>query len=223
MPTLQIITGVDTEILSSQPTFNFGTGVTIRAGTNVNGIQVRRFFVQPDLSALLALPGITITSAILTLFCNGELSTTDYVVSCYRMLMQWYAGVQNGAAPGAADGSTWNQRNANTGAPLAWGIGGAQSGVDYNSTPIASTPIAGLGQFSDWDITSYVQGVYASTFTDLGLIFVNDSQAVNSSNKGFDSYQGATPAQRPILNITYTMPGLLPKLMQYGQFSGGTL
>lgn len=223
MPQLTIQSGTDTEILSSQTANNFGTNTLFRAGLNATGVQLRRGLLLPDLSALMALQSVTITNVIIRLFGQSELIATDFNIQCRRALRQWYAGVQNGAPPGAADGSTWAQRNANTGAPLAWGAAGGQSGTDYAASPSSTVSFTGLGTYFDFDITPDAQAIYAGTLTNFGWWFTNASEGTVNSNKGFSSFQAANSAEWPQVIVTYTVPGLLPKLMQYGQFSGGTL
>lgn len=226
MPVLTIQSGFDTTILSTQTANNFGAQDRFQAGRSAAGGQVRRSMYQPDLTALLAISGATISSAIVELFCLAEVGVNDFNVMAHLALRQWYEGVQNGNPPGAADGSTWAQRNANTGTPLAWGSAGGLAGTDFATVASATTLITGTGVSFQWDVTTDVQNTYAAggvNFWGWWFKMSTTDEGTASSNKAFTSFQHATSSNWPKLIVTYTAPGLLPKLMQYGQYSGGTL
>jgi len=195
--------GIDTTIYEFTPTINYGVTVTFTAGKSAIGNRLR-LLLQDDLSLVPA--GAIISSAVRTLYCTFEGVTTDYNVSLHRGLTQWYEGIRDGATPDATNGSTWNQRNANTGAPLAWGAAGGLSGTDYTGLATVTTSITGALASFDFDITADVVAWLANPAINFGNWGLGD-EATNNSYKQFASSDNATAANRPKLVIIYTLPG----------------
>ena len=148
--------------------------------------------------------GATISSAILTLYCESETSTTDYAVGVHRALTQWFEGAQNGGTPGPGENaSVWNLRNYNGAVAWAGGAGGG-SGSDYAAIATASTLITQTGITFDWNVLTDVQAWYAGTATNYGWWLKNVDEVTNNTLKRFTLSDGAS--NRPKLTITYTVP-----------------
>lgn len=190
-------TGGDTYIDSSIPSNNFGATGVLRVG--IIGAVVCRGLVRFDLSSLPA--GAAVSSAILTLYCAGEDSSTDRAISVTRALTQWYEGIRDQAVP-AENGSTWTQRNDFFN--VNWGAStpGGQSGVDYASPASGgSVVITGASTAFSWTVTSDVQ-LWASGTTNNGwwlMALTTDTD----SRKHFANFEGGG-LNAPKLVITYT-------------------
>lgn len=229
MPTLLLTTGIDTTILSTQTGNNFGISPSIAAGRSSAGSQIRRSMVRPDIAALLAIPGATITSAILRLWCTVQLSPTGLDVMAHLALTEWYEGNQNGGSlPAGIDGSTWARRNGNPSNLINWtGGSGGGAGSDYATVASDTVSVDNINTFFNWDVTTDILAAYAAGGVGYYGWWLKQpalNEGTNGTNKTFASYQFASSTEWPLLTVEYTVGGgLLPVLMQYGQYSGGTL
>jgi hypothetical protein len=191
--------GKDTLIYYPSPNNNYGLATTIQVGVSA-ATQVLRGLIQPSIAGLPA--DQVIEGAYLSLYCTVEASTTDYDVTAYKMLVSWFEGAQSAGAPGAADGSTWNHRNANTGGQVTWGAAGCQSGVDYYATPSGSVTVPNTGQYYNIYVTDDVAAGYADPGSYNGWILLGD-ETTTSTRRNFASSSGSA-AQRPKLVVTHS-------------------
>lgn len=192
--------GIDTYIQSGASAGNnYGVATTIQVAGDFGGSTIRKGLIKFDFSSIPA--GATIVSALLTLNLSSELSAAvDPVITFNRSLVAFFEGVNNGSTPGAGvDGSTYSLRNANGSVAWAGGAGGA-AGSDYASSPTASQTINGTGLYT-WDVAADVQ-LFVNGTTNNGWWVINTSAATNNS-KTFTSSDGATPADRPQIVVTY--------------------
>lgn len=227
MTTLLLTTGIDTSILSTQTGQNFGIADRFQAGRSTAGGQIRRGLIKPDITDLLTIANATITAADLRLYMPNQLSVIGRNVMVHRALNQFFEGNQNGAGmPAGVDGSTYGHRNGNPSGLVVWtGGGGGGAGSDYATVATDTVFVDTALVYYTWNVLADVQAAYAGTITYYGwwVKQIASDEGANSSNKAFASYQFATSPERPLLTVEYTVAGLLPKLMQYGQYSGGTL
>lgn len=207
-PTIETIqpdetAGIDTMLFVSNPTFNYGINASIQVGRN-GATGVLRGLLAFSLSTIPA--SALVSSAILSLFCYTEDSTTNYNVSAHRALTQWFEGAKTGSAPDAGqDGSTWNLRNANGAVTWAGGAGGA-GGSDWVAVATATTAITAPNNSFAWNVTADVIAWLSGT-SNYGWWLINASEATTNSNKYFASSANTTAANRPKLVITYTVGG----------------
>lgn len=198
--TLTLYPDADTQLRKVAPTYNYGTAVNLRAGSE--GSNDARGLIYPNISTIPA--GATITAAVLTLYCNSEAATPNQTVGVYRALTQWWEGVKFAAAPDALqDGSTWNLRNAN--GSVAWGAAGGQSGTDYAATATASTTITAPSAYYDWNVLADINAWYLGAAINYGWWLIEPSVGEVDSQKVFSSSDHGTSNQRPYLTITYEL------------------
>lgn len=194
-------TGIDNFINHQANTNNNGTNIAIVVGT-ATANRPRRGIMLWDVSAVTA--GSTINSAILTLVCSAEASTTDYDVQVHRGKVVTYEGAQSNAAPAVGeDASIWNYRNANGSVAWTGGAGGA-AGTEFETTATASTTITGTGTFT-WDITADV-AAWVGGATNYGIWLVSSDEASANTSKTFRSSSYTTADDRPKLVIDWTAP-----------------
>jgi hypothetical protein len=195
--------GIDAYINAGTPTGNYGVTTTMNVGGSGVAAAARGLLMF-DISSLPV--GATINSAILTLYCESEINTTNRTVGVHRALTQWVEGVGNNATPGAGvDGSTWNLRNHNGSVAWAGGAGGA-SGSDWTASATDSEVITGPSTAFDFDVLIDVQAWYDGSASNFGWWLINTSEGTNTI-KRFTSSDGATADNRPKLVIDYTEAG----------------
>lgn len=201
-PTLELqpdaTAGLDTRIIASSATVNFGIGTVISAGAGADAADSKGM-VQWDVSSIPS--GAIVSSALATLYCESEADATDRSVAAHRALTQWYEGDANGGAP-SGDGSTWNHRNHNGSVAWAGGAGGA-AGSDYATSASDTESITGTGVNFDWTVTADVQAWVDGT-ANYGLWWIPVTTSTANTVKRFPSSDHATAAQRPKLTVEYT-------------------
>lgn len=192
----------DTYINQASPTFNYGESSQIALGFDAASQGVRGM-IKFDLSAIPS--DAYIISALLRVYCESELNSTDRTLFVYRFLVEWFEGVSNGAAPGGGqDATTWNHRNANGSVAWASGAGGgsAGNGVESASPETGSVSITGTGAYFDVNVAVDVQNFVDGTHTNYGWWLRGN--AIASSAKFLSSSESATEAFRPQLIIEYS-------------------
>jgi hypothetical protein len=179
--------GLDTYIQSGTPTTNFGGGVTIVVGKKSSDSYTTRSLIK-----FSALPTdvVSLISAQLVLTVSSDLSTNARDFKVYRCLRDW---VESEA--------TWNIYSAGNN----WATAGGQSGVDYDSTVLATVSMsasesAGTQKTFNLDVTE-VMKIINGTYNNYGFFIKADTES--SDAYSFDSSDGATPAYRPKLILTY--------------------
>lgn len=198
-----ITAGLDTYITKTLPTDNNGIHMLLISGGNVGPNEPLRVLLQFSLTSLP--PRAIVSSAIITLYCESEASTIDYVIGMHRGLTQWYEGtVANAPPPPGVDGSVWDFRNYNGLVP--WGLAGGLAGTDYTISATDTVIVIGPGASYSWTITSLVQGWVAGTMINYGVWLINQSEIVADSRKRFPSSDHGTAILRPKLVVNYTLP-----------------
>ncbi len=181
-------TAVDTYILASSATTNFGTSATLRVG-NEGGGTTDRALIKFDLSSIPS--GSTIVSATLSLYCTTDTSINSRTYRVFRMIQAW---VETQA--------TWNVYSTGNN----WATAGAFGAADCEQTDIGSrvfTATETLNEFKDFTLTaSAVQDmITGGSFTNNGFLIKADTEA--SDNYRFASSSDGTAANRPKLVVLY--------------------
>ncbi len=193
--------GLDTYLYGVvAPGSNQGTAINIEVGRGAT-TSLFRTLIKFDVSSIPS--NATISSSTLTLYNEGGGGTTENI-GVYRGLTQWWEGSQNVAPPGAADGSTWNYRNNNTGNYVQWGsnTAGGLSGTDFAVSPTSSTSATYVTGFLNWDVKADVAAWVAGSATNYGLWLIGN-EGSTSTYKNFTSSDGATSGNRPQLVVNY--------------------
>ena len=198
---------IDTMLFEGDPEFNYGAFVTWQTGwaTDIN-TEIRSIIAflltQPELT------GATITAATFgcfvgTVFTGGN--TTIEIHEIATANLAWVEGTKNGTAAGAGE-PDWNHRS-HSGTPWAGSGGLSTVTTDYVS--------ASYGSFNGTTTGAKTATLSAAAITYLNsvigvrarfLIFTSDS-FVNGERSRMISAEGATAANRPFLELTYTPAG----------------
>lgn len=193
MPTIDIPISEDTQIGSSAPTTNYSTANNINVGEQNNASAIWRSWIKPNFTSIPV--NANITSAILKLTPIMDLSDNARTMYAHRCLRDV---VSNQA--------TWNiWKTSNN-----WGTAGASgSGTDFDATalgsmsqpasPTLNTPLSLTLSAAE------IQKFYNGTYTNNGIILFVDTQVNDMIS--YASVDHATSAYRPIITITYTIPG----------------
>ncbi|MFO0827022.1 MAG: DNRLRE domain-containing protein [Phycisphaerales bacterium] len=180
-----------------------GAGQYLFCGKNGNG-QARRGLISFDLSSIG--PGVTITSATLTLhYSQGQATTT--IASLHRATASWTQGPtdpdgnEGGGAPAQVGDVTWTDRT----------FGGAQwatPGGDFDPNASAATAIGadfGIYAFTSAAMAGDVQAWLDGARENHGWFLVGDESAASTA-KRFDSSENSKIEFRPTLVIEYVVP-----------------
>jgi len=169
--------------------------------------NVRRGLIRFDVSSIPA--GSTINSATLSLNMSGSLDNTAYTLGLRRVTADWGEGTSN-AAPLDANGTqattgdaTWLHRFYNS---QTW----ATPGGSFLGTASATRSVTGPGVYT-WTGATMVTNVQQwldGSIANFGWAMIGDEIA-SGSYKQFDSKDHATPANRPVLTVDYTIPATL--------------
>ena len=200
----------DTLIFESDgyQTYNYGGSPSLGVGEVSNLTRTRRMLIRfSDIAASVG-TGKQIVSATMYLYCSVETSTTDYSISAYRVLLNWVEGGADGTTePGAV---CWEAPQYNV---LSWNVAGCDSAsdvagenstADRRATSETSTLITRNGQYFSWDISEAVRNWYNGTWSEYGLILINDSEGTVDSRKIFRATHADTvDGERPYLSVTY--------------------
>lgn len=195
--------GIDTNILSTSATFNFGAYTFLMTGTTRKGL------LKFDISTIPAV--FVITSAVMYLYQVGSGAALAWTVTVYPILVgnaAWIAGTQN-AALALAGEPCWNALAADGagGVTTAWagGAGMPTAGVDYG---------VALGTFSgnrsDANGTEYIFSIPIATAQtwispinqNYGMLLVT-----SASTGSLASSNHAIAAYHPKLVVNGNLPG----------------
>ena len=208
--TLTLEAVADTSIFEAKPDANLG-GSTLVAGTN-QAYSRARALVLFDVGAIPS--GATITEAQVLLYVTRQPDPDQHAgpvnsdFSVYRMLVPWGGGSgpdTTGSAAMAGD-ATWNDRQFGAN---SWGTPGGLIGMDFASTPSATTAIGGVGGYTWGSSGALVDDVrfwQANPAANFGLILVSQDEAALGSARRFGSLEqpgGAIPPAQ--LLVTYTV------------------
>lgn len=133
----------------------------------------------------------------------------NQTVSLHRLLANWGEGTSNAdanegqGAPSTTNDATWLHTFYNT---SKW----TNAGGDFAATASASLTVGGNGSYT-WGSTTQmvadVQGWLNNPGSNFGWM-VRGNEAVTTTAKRFDSRQIASTANRPVLIVDYTPPGV---------------
>ncbi len=198
---------IDTLLSENAPENNFGVFVTLQTGwvaavdTEIRSILVCQLD-QPELT------GATITAVTFGCYVEsvgGSGNTTIEIHEIATANLAWFEGTKNGTAAGAGE-PDWVHRQHN-GFPWA-GTGGLKTATtDY-------VP-ASYGSFNGTTTGAKTATLSAAAITILNsnigsrarfLLFTTDS-FVNGERSRITSAEGATAANRPFFELTYTPAG----------------
>ncbi|MBI5063141.1 MAG: DNRLRE domain-containing protein [Desulfatitalea sp.] len=186
---------------TAQDTFiNINSNVNATAGqlntyTWPRNMRANAALIKFDLSRLPA--DAHIQSAVLTLYQTGAGGDAAYDVSAHKV-------IHRNPDLRAATGYTYDGVN-------NW----TASTACYNGVPLAQADIApaedvntldaSLG-YKNWDITGMAQEWVDNAASNYGLMLNSDAVAASNSFRFFASSEASNAAQRPVLEITYTLP-----------------
>ena len=172
----------DSWLDQANQTTNYGTTTTMTLSSGGGSLGNGRPVVRFDLSAIPS--GATITAATLKLTTVSGNTTTSHTVGVYGLTRNF---VENQATwTIASTGNNWTT------------LGG-----DFG-TVLTTTTVTGLAQYSWTGLASQVQGWVNTPANNYG--FILGDTAGGAVIKTFATKEDTTPANRPVLSITYTVP-----------------
>jgi hypothetical protein len=205
--TVDIIADRDNTMYEEFPSNSNGAGQFMFSG-NTNAGNIRRALVHFDVAGNIP-AGATITNAILTLHLSkAPPGNPTSSFSLHRLTKDWGEGTSNAGSPGGTGTSaepndaTWIHNFYNT---SMWTNNGANG--DYNTTASAmqTTSSTGFYSWSSAQLDSDAQDMLDNPGANFGWIIIGDESTLQTA-KRFDTHENSTPANRPELSITYTMP-----------------
>ena len=182
-----------------------GAGIGVFAGTSDNPILRRRGLVEFDLSSLPATA--VVTDARLRLTMSFTQATGPQSVGVHRANASWGEGVSNasgnetGGAASTTNDATWIHRFFNT---VLWGAVGG----DFAPTPSAALVVSTTNGTFEWTspgLIADVQAWVSSPASNRGWVIVGD-ESIGRTQRRFDSREVGTPATRPQLIVSYSIP-----------------
>jgi len=185
-----------------------GAGQLFFAGrTSTFTNSVRRGVIAFDIAGSVP-AGATIDSVSLTLHVTRvPVPVTSNAVTLHRVLADWGESDsapefnEGGGAPASPGDATWIHRYYNN---ILWTLPGG----DFVATPSATTNVAGVA-FYTWGPTTAmradVQGWLDTPAANFGWL-LKGAEATLESARGYDTRDAVTVQNRPILNISYTLP-----------------
>ena len=188
--------GMDTRLISSAATSNFGTNNELNAGEYKSGTNdIRRSLIKFNLSSIPS--GATLDSVTLSLWTIAAGSTyanNNRTIRVYRTKRNW---VESQA--------TWNVYSTGN----SWSAAGGFHTDDCEQTAIGSadltTSIAANAQV-DFTLTPTL-----ISDLDLGYGWLIKADTETDDLYAFKSSDHATASNRPKLSITYTLASGIPK------------
>lgn len=183
-----------------------GLGQHMFAGRTApaNNEEIRRALLQFDVAT--ALPSnASITQVTLTLNMSRTIAGSA-TIALHRVTTDWGEGSSNapgqegGGAASTLNDATWIH---NFFSSSQWNAAGG----DYTATASATQTVAGVGAYtwSNAQLVADVQDMLANPNQNFGWIILGD-ESTGSTAKRFDTKDHPTPANRPSLSISYTLP-----------------
>ena len=183
-----------------------GRGSHIFAGNNSGGFA-RRALIAFDVGEQIPAEAI-IVDATLRLHMSRT-TAPEQTIEVHRLLRNW--------GEGASDGSTVNLQEGQ-GAPTQQGDANwihrvfdtetwKAPGGDFSDTESAGASVGGVGDYT-WNskqLTADVQMWVDDPSSNFGWIVIG-KESINKTTKRFDSRENATEANRPRLQVTFTVP-----------------
>lgn len=191
----------DNTIFAENSELSNGIGTSLFAGETSVG-QIRRGLIAFDLSSIPA--GATINSATLTMRMSRT-TTGSEPVELHFALSSWGEGTSNantkgggGGAPASAQDATWSHR-------FFGGEEWSTPGGDFRADSSALAAVAGVGFYSWTGLAADAQAWLDSPSSNNGWV-IRGNETINQSAKRFDSREALTAANRPVLEVDYTIP-----------------
>jgi hypothetical protein len=181
-----------------------GAGEHLFAGLTDEQLKRRAVIAFQDLSAIRE--GATITSVRLHLNLSKE-NSGPTVINVSRLTASWGEGAsvasenEGRGANSEANDATWSHRFWDI---IHW----FSEGGDFNEAVSAQLTVDAPGRYtfeSSETLVSDVQGWLDETHGNFGWILIGDETA--RSAKRFDSRENAVPANRPVLEVTFSTTG----------------
>jgi hypothetical protein len=198
--TMNLIASEDTYMSSVNTTYNYGSvdlfKVSSQSSTN------RGALIKWDFSGIPS--GATVTSANLTFYVSSSASQT---YNLYNMRRSWVEGTLTTGATSTTSTNWTTYDGANT-----WGTAGAANTTSdrYNTNLWG----AGTSSFSstgsktidlNTDGIAVLQGWINGSIPNYGMTIQNYSGSTTANDLQISSSENATTANRPTLNITYSL------------------
>lgn len=183
-----------------------GLGQYMFAGRTAAGSneKIRRAVIQFDIAGNLP-SNATITQVTLTLNMSRTQAGTE-TVDLHRLTTDWGEGSSN--ASGQEGGGTQSTLNDATWihnfySSSQWNTAGG----DFTSTASASQSVGGIGNYtwSSGQLVTDVQDMLDNPNQNFGWVLIGN-ESTGSTTKRFDTKDHPTAANRPELEITYTLP-----------------
>lgn len=185
-----------------------GAGEFLFAGPTGNRAQGRlqRLVIAFDIAGNVP-AGSTVTGVKLTLHMSQANSGSE-PFTLQRLLADWGEGSSNAGNPqgsgntasSATGDATWVHRFFNSD---TW----SNTGGDFSNTVSASTSVgaaAGFFSWSDAQMVADVQGWVDNPAGNFGWILIGNESALRTA-KRFDSRENSDAADRPVLEVTYSV------------------
>lgn len=180
--------GKDSYLHSVESDTNYGTTAfdLVGVSNSKSGARKYRFIIDFDISGIAA--GSTITAVTFTLTRESSTQDVDY----------WARRITQSAWTEA--GVTWNKYDGTT----AW----AAAGGDYTSTDQSSASSIGANDliFNDAGLVAQAQEALDNQAGIMRILVMGQDESNVSKGKRFYSSDDATAANRPKLELTYTLP-----------------
>jgi len=196
--------GLDTRILSSSPTSNYGTQTLLAVGEPNDAPGIYRTLVQFDLSSIPSSPSIS--AGTLSLYQVTDRSSNARTFRVYRQKRAW---VESEA--------TWNIYSTGN----SWSSAGGFGADDCEQTDICDVAMSASetnnefkdleldGQSSDYAELEAMCG-NSPSFTNNGFLIKADTESDDCYQ--YSSSDEATASQRPKLAITYAPSTAAPTI-----------
>lgn len=181
-----------------------GAGPGFTTGTNSQG-GIRRALIGFDVGAHVP-AGATIQSVALQLHMSRTVSGAADV-GLFRVLADWGEGTSNAGsndgqgAPSTPGDATWVHRFYNT---LFWTTQGGDFGP--GASAVSAVDQVGFYTWSSPAMIADVQSWLNAPATAFGWEVII-AGAAPGTTKRFDSREAADPMLRPVLTVTYAVPG----------------
>ncbi len=180
----------DTYIQEDDAARNFGTDNAMKI--RPQSTKRKHALLKFDVAGIPV--GATLNAATLSMYVSTNKTLTTSEI--HGMVTAWTEGTNSNT-----NGATWNDSDGSLGAG-DWSAG-AFGTADYNATTIgAITPSTKL--FKTADVKSLVQGWQTGALANNGLVLLTTGTA--TADAAYASRENGTPANRPVINVTWTIP-----------------
>jgi len=213
----------DASIYANSTNHSSGGGPGIFSGGSGSG-SPRRGLIAFDVATHVP-AGATVTAVELGMYLGQAPNSSGVTVDLRRLLGDWgegtvgsssttIGGTGNGFAANPGD-ATWSERFSTT---ATWTAPGAldDTAAVVSASAFVNGPVeTGFTWNSTPQLVGDVQGWLDAPSTNFGWLLVNAAESSPQSVKAFYSRSASQnasgapldPAWRPMLNVTYTMPG----------------